>query len=58
METWKILEQILNKPLETIVDVVSGNWLCGLCPGKQKFFSKEAILNAAKDKLKENSIDN
>ncbi|MGL5713241.1 MAG: hypothetical protein ACRCX2_09495 [Paraclostridium sp.] len=51
METWKVLEQILGKPLETIVDVVSGRWLCGICPDKQKFFSKEAILKATKEKL-------
>lgn len=55
METWQILEQILNKPLEKIVDVISGNWLCGICPGKQKFFSKEAILKAARDKTKTNT---
>lgn len=51
METWKVLETILGKPLETIVDVVSGNWLCGICPDKKRFFSKDAILDAARQKM-------
>ncbi|MGL4645322.1 MAG: hypothetical protein ACRCVH_13435 [Vagococcus fluvialis] len=53
METWKVLETILGKPLETIVDVVSGKWLCGICPDKQKFWNKDVLIKAAKDKLKE-----
>ena len=55
METWKVLETILGKPLETIVDVVSGKWLCGICPDKQKFWNKDVLLKAAKDKLKKGS---
>ncbi|MGL5714442.1 MAG: hypothetical protein ACRCX2_15595 [Paraclostridium sp.] len=50
METWKIIEIVLKKPIEQIVDVITGKWLCEPCKTKKIYFSKEAILNAALEK--------
>lgn len=50
METWKIIEIIFNKEIEKIIDVATGKWICGTCKDKKKYFSKEAVLEAAKEK--------
>lgn len=41
---------VLKKPLEEIVDLATGNWKCGFCEGKKKYFEKEKILEALKEK--------
>ena len=50
MKNWQIMEIILKKPLEEIVDVITGKWKCGICKDKQKYFSKESIYQALKEK--------
>jgi hypothetical protein len=52
METWRIIETILKKPIEQIVDIATGKWVCEPCEDKKIFFSLEAILEAAKEKFK------
>lgn len=49
---WKIIEIILRKPLEEIIDVVTGEWKCAPCKAKQKYISKDAVLEALKEKNK------
>ncbi len=53
MKTWEIIETVLKKPLEEIVDITTGNWKCSVCKSKKKYFSKESILSALKEKLEE-----
>lgn len=53
MKNWQLMEIILKKPLEEIVDIVTGKWKCGICKDKQKYFSKESIINALKEKNEE-----
>ncbi|MGL4997395.1 MAG: hypothetical protein ACRC5T_00170 [Cetobacterium sp.] len=48
--TWKIMEMILKKPLEDVIDLITGNWNVKFCAEKRKFFSKEALIEAAKEK--------
>ena len=50
METWKLIEIILKKPLEQIVDLATGDWKCGICKDKKKYFSKDSIVDALKEK--------
>lgn len=47
------MEIILKKPLEEIVDIVTGKWKCGICKDKQKYFSQESIHQALKEKHEE-----
>lgn len=51
METWQIIESIFKKPIDKIIDITTGKWLCNVCDDKKKYFSKEAILKAAKEKV-------
>lgn len=51
MKNWQLMEIILKKPLEDIVDIVTGKWKCGICKDKQKYFSQEAINEALKEKI-------
>lgn len=53
MKNWQLMEAVLKKPLEEIVDLVTGKWKCGICKDKQKFFSKEAITEALREKKEE-----
>lgn len=53
MKNWELLEFILKKPLEEIIDLATGAWKCGMCKEKRKYFSKDVILKAAKEKQKE-----
>lgn len=55
MKDWQLFEKILKKPLEQIVDLVTGNWKSGLCKDKKKFFDKDVLLKALKEKTEENS---
>ncbi|MGL5709857.1 MAG: hypothetical protein ACRCXX_14415 [Cetobacterium sp.] len=50
METWQIIEAVFKKPINTIIDVATGKWLCNVCDDKKKFWSREAVLKAAKEK--------
>ena len=54
MKTWELLEMVLKKPLEEVVDLVTGEWKCGFCKDKKKYFSKEKLLEAAKEKANDN----
>lgn len=53
MKNWELIELILKKPLEQIIDLATGNWKCGMCKEKRNYFSKEAI----KEALEEKNID-
>lgn len=53
MKTWQIVEIIFKKPLEQIIDISTGKWLCEPCKSKKQYISKEAVLEAAKEKEKE-----
>ena len=53
MKNWKIIEMILKKPLEEIVDITTGKFKCGVCKNKQKYFSEKAIYEALKEKKQE-----
>lgn len=50
MKNWQLFEQILKKPLEEIVDLITGNWKNGLCKEKKKYFDKESLLKALQEK--------
>lgn len=50
MTNWEMLELILKKPLEDIVDIVTGKWKCGMCETKKKFISEEKVHEALKEK--------
>lgn len=53
MKDWEFFEKILKKPLEQIVDLLTMNWKKGLCKDKQKYFDKEVLLKALKEKNNE-----
>ena len=50
MKNWQLFEQILKKPLEEIVDLITGNWKNSLCKEKKKYFDKEILLKALQEK--------
>lgn len=50
LKNWELIELILKKPLEQIIDLATGDWKCGICKDKKKFFSKEAVEGALKEK--------
>lgn len=51
---WKDLQDIvkiaLNKSLEEIVDITTGQWTCNVCKDKAHFFDREMIWEALKEK--------
>ena len=51
MLDWELLEKILKKPLQEIVDLATGDWKKGICKDKKKFFDKETILKALREKI-------
>jgi hypothetical protein len=53
LKDWEFFEKILKKPLEQIVDLLTMNWKKGLCKDKQKYFDKEVLLKALKEKNNE-----
>lgn len=52
MNNWEFFEHILKKPLQELVDLTTGDWKKNVCKDKQKFFDKDALLNALKEKIK------
>ncbi|MGL5717612.1 MAG: hypothetical protein ACRCX2_31650 [Paraclostridium sp.] len=52
METWQIIEAVFRKPIDKIIDITTGKWLCNVCDDKKKFWNKDVVINAAKEKLK------
>ena len=51
MLDWELFEKILKKPLQELVDLVTGDWKKGICKDKKKFFDKEALLKALREKI-------
>ena len=49
MKTWEIIETVLKKPLEEMVDITTGNWKCSVCKSKKKYFSKDSSFNKLND---------
>lgn len=57
MKNWELVEEILRKPLESIIDITTGNWKCKPCNDKLKFISEDFIKNAAKEKKEEGRVN-
>ncbi|EFE86037.1 hypothetical protein FUSPEROL_02078 [Fusobacterium periodonticum ATCC 33693] len=51
MLDWELFEKILKKPLQEIIDLTTGDWKKGICKDKKKFFDKEALLRALREKI-------
>lgn len=56
MKAWELIEIMFKKPIEQIIDITTGKWLCEPCKAKKQYISKEAVLEAAKEKNKENGV--
>lgn len=50
MKNWELVEEILRKPLESIIDITTGNWKCKPCNDKLKYINEDFIKEAAKEK--------
>lgn len=53
MKNWELVEAILRKPLENVIDITTGNWKCKPCNSKLKYINENFIKDAAKEKMEE-----
>jgi|GEM_PF-1235190 len=57
MKNWELVEEILRKPLESVIDIATGNWKCKPCNDKLKYINEDFIIKAAKEKAEEGSVN-
>lgn len=57
MKNWELVEEILRKPLESVIDIATGNWKCKPCNDKLKYINEDFIIKAAKEKAEEGRVN-